>query len=643
MSIESYLTLTQDDKVTEWIEKNLNNFLKKNFSKFKRHEIEHAIDYLNKQHAGKDLKRMSVEQAIKHADEWTKKLCQEHESVCAEDGTNHIADLADGYKLVQLVNKSAFVYEGKMMNHCVASYSGHQGIYSIRTKKNKPVCTIEVSYNQVRQIKGFSNQEVKDECQQYANEAIEILTEKLQLTGGYRSYELQNMGYQALPVKFIKEVNKIYGKDVFKTIKSGRRTYAMLTEELKPKKAINMKSESAFLWACRYSYALTKMLIKANKCFIATRYYHSMWLAARSGNIETLKLLRKHGGELIPEKVNAYAQPLSVLCRNGYLETLKWALSQVDHKDIKPKIKDEMFNSVTNPQSDIVHRDVLDYLLEVKLRPGPAFYLRGRAFDKLETWFLITQPSKETLSKILKSSLTGVHKPHLTERFYKLLLSCGAKKCTEKFLLKAISSNDSRYGQRCGARTNNTIEYMKAAKVDLRNVNLVRTCIRSSGIKEYFEFFKQEDIEVHKYVVSVTEAAWSKSPQLLIDYAKNTKRNKKDVLKIYDMEAIFNIYDMEAIFNNWNNSNALVAAMPILLEKGFVRDKDLKKIKSKSIRGRYDGSCDDSIKHGMAVINNIIVPLHVRLMKKYLKKIVDKTFYRFSKLVTYFNQLEERY
>ncbi len=79
-------------------------------------------------------------------------------------GTKKIMDLPDGLTAYELTTEEALDFESDNMGHCVGrgSYdagvkNGSTHIYSIRDAKGEPHATLEVRYNEVRQIKGKGN------------------------------------------------------------------------------------------------------------------------------------------------------------------------------------------------------------------------------------------------------------------------------------------------------------------------------------------------------------------------------------------------------------------------------------------------------------------------------------------------------
>lgn len=75
-------------------------------------------------------------------------------------GTKDVLCFRDGFKIVQLIGKDAFVAEGRGMDHCLGrdNYYGAYGksheFYSLRDTKNEPHVTIQVKNREIIQING---------------------------------------------------------------------------------------------------------------------------------------------------------------------------------------------------------------------------------------------------------------------------------------------------------------------------------------------------------------------------------------------------------------------------------------------------------------------------------------------------------
>lgn len=109
-----------------------------------------VIDWVNAvPEAAKQIETMATgRQLVDAAQDW-------HEITFKVHKTGHyltndvVAELADGYKIVQISNEEDLTTEGNLMGHCVGQYwlhvrDGYSKIYSLRDSSNHPHVTIEV-------------------------------------------------------------------------------------------------------------------------------------------------------------------------------------------------------------------------------------------------------------------------------------------------------------------------------------------------------------------------------------------------------------------------------------------------------------------------------------------------------------------
>ena len=166
--------------------------------------ISHWLDYLNTVEG--DVSRISIPQLQKKVKEWEESFAKQKAN--EEDGIELVHEYPDGFSWVNVFGKDSLNREGKLMNHCVGSYynqvkSGGTSIYSLRDKNNKPHCTIELSRNEIQQIKGNSNSLVKEQYRKYV---IDFLKKKYVKFKGVVPGELHN-------INLIQIDNKIYDLD----------------------------------------------------------------------------------------------------------------------------------------------------------------------------------------------------------------------------------------------------------------------------------------------------------------------------------------------------------------------------------------------------------------------------------------------
>lgn len=153
--------LNASEEVLTWLRTAGKNALKKNSIQIS--EMEHVLDYLVSSLAPTRLQKMSIKDAKRKADEWTKSNQKKGRGlVDGDEDIETIHDFLDGTKIVKLKTKKAFQREGFFMGHCVGGYNPDNEnchIYSYRDSKNEPHATFEVSKsdNEIVQIKGKGN------------------------------------------------------------------------------------------------------------------------------------------------------------------------------------------------------------------------------------------------------------------------------------------------------------------------------------------------------------------------------------------------------------------------------------------------------------------------------------------------------
>lgn len=197
-------------KNSPWIEKALergDNLLQVNLTPAFIQQLYHVLDYFI---ASPNLRldRISVPEAIRQSEEWTKQLNKKASGNDDLEGIKEVRKYPDGFTWVEVFSKKALDREGKLMDHCVGSYcgqvsSGRTKIYSLRDKKNEPHCTMEVVGKTIIQIKGYGNGSVDDEYRKYVIDFIEKPVEKAKFTD---INDMENIG--CISIK-----GKLYTKD----------------------------------------------------------------------------------------------------------------------------------------------------------------------------------------------------------------------------------------------------------------------------------------------------------------------------------------------------------------------------------------------------------------------------------------------
>jgi PcfJ-like protein/ADP-Ribosyltransferase in polyvalent proteins len=172
--IKNLLKIHRNDKNLDWVHHILNN----NVTFTDIHDYYNAI---RQQNPNFNINTYSLEQIQQLSNAW-------HETI-TEKGvgneylplkpSNIIHTFKNGWKLVNVDNEHDLDVEGSKdkMNHCVGSYAdnvntNYTKILSLRDTSNKPHVTIEISpdFRTVRQIKGKSNSEPKQEYKKLLSE-----------------------------------------------------------------------------------------------------------------------------------------------------------------------------------------------------------------------------------------------------------------------------------------------------------------------------------------------------------------------------------------------------------------------------------------------------------------------------------------
>lgn len=145
-------------------------------------KIDHIIDFFRSPEAPPKLDRVTVPEAIKQSNEWTKRLSKKKVDVVkAEEGEEIVKTYEDGYTWRNLTTEAALTREGNLMGHCVGSSPYAKGvaaktlaIWSLRDPKNEPHCTMELKpgSKQVQQIKGKGNKAVVEKYHVYVKDAV---------------------------------------------------------------------------------------------------------------------------------------------------------------------------------------------------------------------------------------------------------------------------------------------------------------------------------------------------------------------------------------------------------------------------------------------------------------------------------------
>ena len=191
--MDKYISYIEgDNRVTNWVNTVLKNYLKRNPEN--QSDIEHILDYLLSNASPKRIDRMSYDEAKNNAVKWQRSLIKRAKDIVETDNdVETFIQFKNGARFVRLKGKAAFLREGKLMSHCVGSYSDKSGvkIYSLRDVNNNPHCTIEIleSNGAVNQIKGKGNGSIHPK---YIKYVLKFLNK---VGMDVRDSEMENLGY----------------------------------------------------------------------------------------------------------------------------------------------------------------------------------------------------------------------------------------------------------------------------------------------------------------------------------------------------------------------------------------------------------------------------------------------------------------
>jgi hypothetical protein len=175
-------------------------------------DIRHVGDYVRHLEATGDEERVAsligmadLPQMVAAADNFFARLREEVTPELDPGALTPVADLAEGYRVVELTTRAQLETEGKLMQHCVGSYypdveAGRCRILSLRDRRNGPHCTMEVVGTEITQFQGKQNQAPAPQYRPYLKEFL-LGTELLA-----RPWMLREVG-------LIRVAERIYGYD----------------------------------------------------------------------------------------------------------------------------------------------------------------------------------------------------------------------------------------------------------------------------------------------------------------------------------------------------------------------------------------------------------------------------------------------
>lgn len=173
--------------------------------------LEHILDFFVSSAAPTRLQKMSIVDAKRKAEEWSKANQKKGRNfIDGDKDIETIHDFLDGTRIVRLKTKKAFQREGFLMGHCAGGYSPDSAdcqIYSYRDKSNSPHATFEVrkTNNEIIQIKGKGNGAIHPK---YIRPILAFLkTVGMEI----RPNDMRNLGYHHIHKDHIEFLKKIPG------------------------------------------------------------------------------------------------------------------------------------------------------------------------------------------------------------------------------------------------------------------------------------------------------------------------------------------------------------------------------------------------------------------------------------------------
>ncbi len=222
-AVEYARSLSVNDEILQWLESAAKRALKEDLVDI--YALEHIIDWLNSNDAPSRLRKLSVKDAIRKSTQWTEANKKRGNSLKDKEDDLEVFMKVDGFVIVKLLTKNAFLREGTLMSHCLGGYNPKGGvdIFSLRDNKNNPHATFEVRTEdkEVVQIKGKGNGSIHP---RYINAILKFL-EKLGMD--IRKEDMTNLGYYHLHDELIKYAKKISTGESFHVIGENTFVFAL--------------------------------------------------------------------------------------------------------------------------------------------------------------------------------------------------------------------------------------------------------------------------------------------------------------------------------------------------------------------------------------------------------------------------------
>lgn len=167
-SLSTKLAISKGEKLDEVIlDSELYNYLKS------------AIDYVNTLIAQSEesILRISVEDAVAHHEKLI--ILTNAKADEAEGKIHNILRFKDNFTIVKLEDKQAFHREGKLMKHCVGTYSPTENILSLRDESNHPLITFQLREKEIVQMRSSCNAAVPRKYYPYVKQLMKAKNLKI--------------------------------------------------------------------------------------------------------------------------------------------------------------------------------------------------------------------------------------------------------------------------------------------------------------------------------------------------------------------------------------------------------------------------------------------------------------------------------